>query len=283
MHTHLDCYPCFLRQALSAARRAGADEVHQRLILQRTCAELQTLPADATPPQMAERIHRLVRAEVDNPDPYLDAKQEATRAALERYPVLRERVRTAADPLNMAIRISIAGNIIDFGVFETYDLDATVERVLAQPFAVDDRSALQSALAETEEVLFLADNAGETVFDRVLIETLGRPVCYVVKGGPVINDATRADALAAGIDTVAEIIDNGSEAVGTLIETCSPAFRARLAAAELVIAKGQANYESLSSGQAPCTAPLFFLLQAKCGVIAEDLGVPIGSIIARRR
>lgn len=283
MRTYLDCYSCFLRQALSAARRAGADEHQQRLILQRTCAELQALPETATPPQMAERIHRLVRTEVDHPDPYLAAKQEATRAALERYPVLREHVRTAEEPLDVAIRISIAGNIIDFGIFETYDLDATVDRVLAQPFAIDDRPRLHAALADAREVLFLADNAGETVFDRVLIEALDRPVCYVVKGSPVINDATREDAQAAGIDAIAEVIDNGSDAVGTLVASCSPAFRARLAAADLVIAKGQANYESLSSGPPHCTAPIFFLLQAKCSVIAADLGVATGSIIARQR
>jgi uncharacterized protein with ATP-grasp and redox domains len=283
MRTYLDCYPCFLRQALSAARRAGADEDQQRLILQRTCAELQTLPERATPPQMAERIHRLVRAEVDHSDPYLAAKQEATRAALERYPVLREHVRTADEPLDAAIRISIAGNIIDFGIFETYDLDATVDRVLTQPFAIDDRPRLRAALADAREVLFLADNAGETVFDRVLIEALDRPVCYVVKGSPVINDATREDAQAAGIDAIAEVMDNGSDAVGTLVERCSTAFRARLAAADLVIAKGQANYESLSSGPPPCGAPIFFLLQAKCSVIAAELGVATGSIIARQR
>ena len=283
MRTYLDCYSCFLRQALSAARRAGADEDQQRLILQRTCAELQALPETATPPQIAERIHRLVRAEVDHSDPYLAAKQEATRAALERYPVLREHVRTADEPLDAAIRISIAGNIIDFGIFETYDLDATVDRVLTQPFAIDDRPRLRAALADAREVLFLADNAGETVFDRVLIEALDRPVCYVVKGSPVINDATREDAQAAGIDAIAEVMDNGSDAVGTLVERCSTAFRARLAAADLVIAKGQANYESLSSGPPPCGAPIFFLLQAKCSVIAAELGVATGSIIARQR
>jgi hypothetical protein len=192
-------------------------------------------------------------------------------------------VRTADEPLDAAIRISIAGNIIDFGIFETYDLDATVDRVLTQPFAIDDRPRLRAALADAREVLFLADNAGETVFDRVLIEALDRPVCYVVKGGPVINDATREDAQAAGIDAIAEVMDNGSDAVGTLVERCSTAFRARLAAADLVIAKGQANYESLSSGPPPCGAPIFFLLQAKCSVIAAELGVATGSIIARQR
>ncbi len=190
MRTYLDCYPCFLRQALSAARRAGADEIQQREILQHTCAELQTLPPDATPPQMAERIHRLVRAEVHNPDPYLAAKQEATQAALERYPTLSERVRGAADPLDAAIRISIAGNIIDFGIFETYDLDATVERVLEQSFAIDHRPELRAALGNAREVLFLADNAGETVFDRALIEILDLPVTYAVKVSSVLNDAT---------------------------------------------------------------------------------------------
>ena len=113
------------------------------------------------------------------------------------------------------------------------------------------------------------------MFDRVLIETLAKPVTYVVKGGPILNDATRQDALAAGLDWIATIVDNGSNAPGTLIELCSEEFRSRLTAADLIIAKGQANYESLSG----TNAPIFFLLQAKCPVIARDLGVLVRSIV----
>jgi uncharacterized protein with ATP-grasp and redox domains len=133
-------------------------------------------------------------------------------------------------------------------------------------------------LHESPAILYLADNAGETVFDRVLIEHLDRPVTYVVKAAPIINDATFEDAVAAGIDRIAEIIDNGSNAPGTLLDQCSEAFLESFHQAELIIAKGQANYESLSREP----APIFFLLQAKCRVIARDLGVATGDIILRQ-
>jgi len=165
------------------------------------------------------------------------------------------------------------------GVNDSYDLEATLNRVLKQTFAINDLESLRSSLANSSSILYLADNAGETVFDRVLIETLDSPVTYVVKAGPIINDATWEDAISAGINLVAEIIDNGSEGVGTLLEDCSVSFLESFNLAELIIAKGQANYESLSDTQ----APLFFLLQAKCNIIAQDMGVTEGAIVLKKQ
>jgi len=277
--TNFDCYPCFLRQALSAARRADAADDQQRQILLSVMAELGNLPKDATPPQMAYKIHRQVRELTNNSDPYRQAKKEATQQALVLYPRLKERVHWSSQPLETALRIAIAGNIIDLGVAESYDLEATLERVLRQGLAINDLEAFRTALMESRSILYLADNAGETVFDRVLIETLNQSVTYVVKASPIINDATRADAIAAGINQVTEIIDNGSDAPGTLLDQCSKPFCDRFTQAELIIAKGQANYESLSGNP----APIFFLLQAKCSVIARSLGVAKGGIILKQQ
>jgi len=279
MKTSLDCYPCFLRQALSASRRAGATEDQQKEILLHTMDQLAGLPGDATPPEMALQIHQQVREQTQNGDPYREAKEQATRQTLSLYPMLKEKVEAASDPLETAARIAIAGNIIDLGVAESYDLQANLERVLIQELAIDSLGALKKALHGSSEILYLADNAGETVFDRVFIETLDRPVTYVVKASPIINDATREDAIEAGIHRVAQIIDNGSNAPGTLLDHCSGSFLGRFHDAKLVIAKGQANYESLSQE----LAPIFFLLQAKCDVIARDLGVAKGSIVLKRQ
>lgn len=279
MKTYLDCYPCFLRQALSAARRVGASEAVQQIILSKTMTVLQALPARSTPPEIAYKVHQIVRQETATVDPYKLAKDQATDEALALYPVLKKKVATAVDPLEIAVRIAIAGNIIDLGVSDNYDIKTTLNRVLTQPFAINDLPALRQALSECRSVLYLADNAGETVFDRVLIETLNKPVTYVVKGGPIINDATREDAISAGIDQIAELIDNGSQAPGTLFEQCSAFFLQRFEQAELVIAKGQANYESLSEKP----APLFFLLQAKCNVIARDLGIAEMDIVIKQQ
>ena len=283
MKTYLDCYPCFLRQALSAARRADASDDQQRQILLKTMEQLASLPADATPPQMASRIHRQVRQLTNSSDPYRQAKDDATQQALALYPKLKELVSHLSEPLETALRIAIAGNIIDLGVKENYDLEATLERVLRQEMAINDIEALRTALVEHRSILYLADNAGETVFDRVLIETLDQSIIYVVKASPTINDATREDAIAAGIDQVAEIIDNGSDAPGTLLDQCSKPFRDRFSRAKLIIAKGQANYESLSDNPSPSPSSIFFLLQAKCSVIARNLGVDEGSVILKQQ
>ncbi|BCG63545.1 MAG: hypothetical protein methR_P1269 [Methyloprofundus sp.] len=279
MKTYLDCYPCLMRQALSAARRAGASENKQHKVLLKTMEELSAFPTDSTPPQLAYRIHQRVQKLTNNIDPYRNDKDQATQLALALYPELKRKVSQASDPLEMAVRIAIAGNIIDLGVADSYDLEATLERVLTHAFAISDLAALRNALAQSASVLYLADNAGETVFDRVLIETLDVPVNYVVKAGPIINDATREDAVAAGIESVANIIDNGANAPGTLLDQCSELFRKRFAQADLIIAKGQANYESLSDS----SAPIFFLLQAKCNVIARDLDVAEGGTILKQQ
>ncbi len=279
MQTYLDCYPCFLRQALSAARRVGADPEVQHAVMQELLAVLQDFPPGATPPEIAYRVHRIVRAKIDVEDPYREAKAESTRQALAFYSQAKELVARADDPLDVAVRLSIAGNIIDLGVSDHHDdLEATVERVLAQPFAIHDDRAMRARLAEADHVLFLADNAGETVFDRVLIEALPVPVVYAVKGGPTLNDATLEDAVAAGLDGCATVVTNGADLPGTVLSLCSEQFRRRFHAAPLVIAKGQGNYETLSDAG----PRVFCLLQVKCPVIGRDLGAPVGSIVLRQ-
>lgn len=173
------------------------------------------------------------------------------------------------------MRLAIAGNIIDLGVSDQYDLEASIERVLVTEPAINHLAQLRQTLSQAKQVLFLADNAGETVMDRLLIEQLPCPVTYVVKGGPAVNDATREDAIDAGIEQVSELIDNGAATLGTLLGRCSDEFRQRFEEAELIISKGMANYESLNDSR----PGIFFLLQAKCAVVAADLGVEEKSLV----
>lgn len=278
MKTYLDCYPCFLRQALEAARHSGVDEERQRVVLNRALDALRELSPSSTPPEIGDLIHRIVREESRNPDPYREQKDAATERALALYPRLKALVAEAGDPLERAVRLAVAGNIIDLAPARDYDLWETVERVLRQPFAIEDAVFFREALGRAEMVLYLADNAGETVFDRVLVETLESPVTYAVKGGPILNDATLHDALAAGLDGVAKVVSTGSDAPGTILNRCSDEFRRLYQEAQMVIAKGQANYETLSSeGER-----VFLLLQTKCPVIARDVGVPEASIVLKQ-
>ncbi|MCD6519188.1 MAG: DUF89 family protein [Anaerolineae bacterium] len=281
MRTYLDCYPCFLRQALEAARAVGADERTQHAVLVHVMAELTMMDLSNTPPEIGHQIHRLIRNKMNVDDPFAEIKAKSTREALALYPKLKELVAQAQDPLECAVRLAIAGNVIDLAQVDAPSdrqaMWASVEEIIQQPFAIGDLDLLKEKLAQTERVLYLSDNAGETVFDRVLIETMKVPTTYVVKGAPVLNDATAEDAIAAGIGLVADIIANGADAPGTILAHCSPKFRDTFEQAELIIAKGQANYETLSDYD----RNIFFLLKVKCPVIAQDIGVPVGSIVCK--
>jgi len=276
---YLDCYPCFVRQAIEAARLTGADEAGQLAVLHCVLEALQHVEPGSTPPEMGGHIHRLIRAQTGNSDPYREVKARNTEEALAVYPRLKQLVSKATDPFDRALRLAIAGNIIDCGVSGEYDLWTSIERVLGQRWGIDDSGPLKEALKSAPLALYLADNAGETVFDRLLIEQLHPvPVTYAVKSGPVLNDATRQDALAAGLDRVAHVVSTGCDEPGTILERCSQEFRRLYDKAEVIIAKGQGNYETLSTGG----KRLFFLLQVKCPVIARDIGVPTGSIVVKR-
>ena len=279
MKTYLDCYACFVRQALQATRMVGLGPRRQEEIVKEVLKTLIDIDPASTPPEIGGLIHQLVRKEAGDQDPYQAAKEESTREALALYPAMKQLLETSDNPFETAVRLSIAGNIIDFAIVERPDdLWQTVERVLDQDFARDDVQELEQACSQADWVLFLADNAGETVFDRLLIEQIDVPVYYAVKGQAIINDATYQDAVDAGVDQIAEIISNGSDMPGTILSTCSPDFRERFREAEVIIAKGQANYETLSEKG----DRIFFLLQTKCPVIARDVGVPIRSIVAKR-
>lgn len=279
MRTYLDCYPCFLKQALNAARRGNATSQQQFSVMKKVLSLLGEVPENKTPPEIGYRVHAIVRDEIGVSDPYEETKKSSTRQALALYPKLKSLVMESENKLETAIRLSIAGNILDFGVSDRpADLRQTIEHALRAPLTINDLEILRSKIDEVDWLLFLADNAGETVFDRVLIEALALPVIYGVKGGPILNDATLEDAIMAGLDKCAQLISNGSNALGTILDLCSDEFRRVYLDAPLIIAKGQANYETLSEAG----EQVFCLLQVKCAVIGCDLDVPLGSLIVRR-
>lgn len=282
MKTYLDCMPCFVRQSLEAIRHATEDRsVHEQVvkaILQLT----GSMDMRQSPPAVGQQIHRWVRNLSGNPDPYRQVKEKFNRIALDMYPELRQRVNRADNPLETAIRLAIAGNIIDFGVFgdvQKSDLDKTIDRCIQEDFDITVLEEFKEAIQAAGRILYLADNAGEIVFDRLLIEQLPlEKITVAVKGSPVINDATMADAEAVGLTAMVKVIDNGSDAPGTLLPCCSESFRYAFENADLIIAKGQGNYETLSDRD----SPIYFLLKVKCPVIAEHIGCRTGRMFFQK-
>jgi uncharacterized protein with ATP-grasp and redox domains len=185
----------------------------------------------------------------------------------------------AADRLEGSARIAIAGNVIDFGIYESIDLDRAIDESFSLPLTAVEFHAFSRAVQNARRILYLCDNAGEIVFDRILLEILrdmGKEVTAVVKGSAVINDATLEDARAAGLFECASVIDNGNDGIGTLLEACSPRFMSEYGAADLIISKGQANYETLVQEQ---DERIFFLFKVKCPVVASFIKRANGDIV----
>jgi uncharacterized protein with ATP-grasp and redox domains len=278
LNVHIECYPCFLRQTALAVDLGTTDEALKMHIMKAVLRDMEGADMHKTPAHATTGMHRIIR-QMLGCDPFEGIKQEYNKKALELYPSLKETVRNSDDPLHTASRLAVAGNVIDFGIYTSVDIEGTVERSLNEPFAVEDYQRFKDEMDRADNVLYLLDNAGEVVFDRLLIEELlerGREVVAVVKGSPVINDCTMIDAEGAGLAGVCEVMDNGSDAVGTILETTSPAFNDVFNDnSSLVISKGQGNFETLMGER----KNMFFLFQSKCGVLSRFLGLETGSML----
>jgi len=281
MKTYLDCVPCFVRQTLEASRMVTDDSTIHEKILRAVIDELNIMSFQNPPPLMAQKIHKIVREMTNNKDPYKKIKKRFNKFILKLYPDLKKKVEESVNPFETAVCLAIAGNIIDFGVTSTVDeakVNETIDYCLAEKIAANYLTEFEGAVSKAENIYYLGDNAGEIVFDKLLIEQLlPKKVTFVVKGGPIINDVTFEDAEDVGITDLAKVVDNGSDAPGTILDLCSDEFKIKLNEADLIISKGQANYESLSDQ----SKNIIFLLKAKCPVITRDIGCNLGDMVLK--
>jgi len=286
MKTYLDCLPCLVSQALKAARAATDDEEVQRQVVDAVAAMIPELSLGLKPPEIAQRGYRLINQITGNNDPFRQAKVETNRAALALWPKLKQLVEQSTDRLFTACKLAIFANSIDFGPdFEHGNIETIIDEATtcSLPLAVNNYDWLRSNLKNSQSLLYLGDNAGEIVFDRLLIGEIHRvkelETYFVVREKPVINDATVDDALAVGMDRVARVVSNGSDAPATILSQCSAELQRLYHSADIVIAKGQGNYESLEGEP----GNIFFFLRAKCPLIAELLGVSVGDCVLKRQ
>lgn len=279
LKTYLDCIPCFLRQALEASRMAtDDDEVHEKIV-NKVLDELSEISLEGKkPPDIADRVHYIVRKVAGGVDPYKEVKKEHNDRALYIYPKLKDLVEKADDRLYTSIKLAIAGNTVDLGPGHEINIEETLDEVLDKELAIDNNDKFKSSLEAADEIFYLADNAGEIVFDKLLLRELdGMDIKFFVKDGPILNDAMEKDAEYVGIPELAEIdvISNGMP--GPTPKRDSEEFLEKLNKTDMVISKGQGNYEALSESD----ANIFFLLKAKCPVIADDIGVDEGDLILK--
>lgn len=280
MITRYECIPCFVRQASEALTQSIGDVEDRECVMRKLLGEIAAADWSGTPPAMAQRLYRTIRELAGNADPYKVIKKEMNCMAEGMMCRLRKLMAESASPREDAVRLAIVGNLLDSGaktMLSAKDLLQHLTSMMAQPLNGDPLSLFRDA-AHSTSILYLADNAGEIYFDRLLIEMLPlSKITVVVRGSPTVNDATMKDAVAAGITEIVPVIGNGSDAPGTIIEDCSKEFRRLFEYSDFIIAKGQGNYETLSE----CKKRICFLLTVKCQVISDHIGAPVGSMVVK--
>lgn len=276
MRTSPECIPCLKRQIRYAAQLATADPEREQEVVAQATALLDLVDPAISPPENAMAIYETINRISGNPDPFLALKQASNATATELRPRLEERLRKATDPLHAAIKLAVAGNIIDYGSHHDFDIEATITTCLDRDFAQDHYQEFRRDLAQMPgngTILYLGDNCGEIVFDGIVIRMLaqqGNRVVLALKEGPIINDALVADGQEAGLGRYCEVISNGTTCPGTPLSQCSPEFQRLFNSADLIISKGQGNFETLSH----TPGPIYFLLTVKCAVVARHLTEP---------
>lgn len=290
MRSPLDCVVCLTRQSLEAARLATPDVDLQRQVLERTFRILLENGLTTPSPVLGTKIHRALREISGESDPYYAEKKRHNRLALDQLPRLRRRIAASPTPFETTVRLAIAGNSIDLalGALEESKIEAALDAGLDQTL-VGSVAELEKAIRAADSILYLTDNAGEIVFDRLLIETLisadfGKRITVALRGAPILNDALLEDAEEVGLSALVPTIGNGSDGLGVHFDATSQEFNDAFVSADLVIAKGLANWETLASDPGPLhPKKIAFLFKAKCPFIAEEVGARLGDLIVSIR
>ncbi len=276
MEIHPHCLPCLAGLAHKGVAAATDAPSLQINTLQKALAALAAHNPQHPAPLAAAAIQKIITRETGCKDPYKAAKEESTRLALALLPGLRKQVEDSDAPMDTALRLAIAGNIIDFATLGRLDESELTRHMdsAAHHGVTGDMEALIQRLDQAENILWITDNAGEIVFDRLVLEQLPHhKLTLAVRGGAALNDATLTDARASDIPDTIRIMDTGLALPGTWVTASSPRFQKTFQGADLIIAKGQGNFETLDH-----TDPrILFLFQVKCPVIAQNAGHPVGS------
>ncbi len=272
MNAYPQCIPCLINQGLNAVRKLNLDKKIEKEIAVRSLKLLSKFDSfDKSPAYYAYFIQQIVKDITGKEDPFYAQKKLANRIALDLLKEIKPMRNSQEDSLAFSLKVSAVGNYIDFAIRGDFDLRRDVLNLMNSEFVVWDYETFKKKLKGAERVFIIGDNAGEIAFDKILVEELlsmGKEVLYGVKGKPILNDATYEDAEEVSMTKLCKVIDNGSDKVGTWLEDCSEEFRNTFYASDLVISKGQANFETLSDAN----REVFFLLVAKCEPIASETG-----------
>ncbi len=296
MITKPDCTECLVKQYHQICRMCGIDENSPENCSDKIRPKIVEMSTGRTPPEAASAFFQFIAETTGIKDPYKDIKKASNKAAMSLYPMLKKRVSSSETPFAEALTLAIAGNLIDFGAKIDLDLSEALTEILAQPFFdnIKNNDNFNNDLFRLEDfyndlknfknITYLADNAGEIVFDRVFIETIldefpEKNITLAVRGGPALNDVLVEDAKTVGLDRITEVISSGAAIPGTVLSACSDQFLNKLYSSDLIISKGQGNYETLSGEELP---PTWFLFKIKCRVVAAHAKGPEGILVLKK-
>ncbi|MGZ7159148.1 MAG: damage-control phosphatase ARMT1 family protein [Methanobacterium sp.] len=279
MKAYYECAPCFLRQAKEALNLATDEEAVKMEVMEElvkiVCSDFNS---QAVSNEIGTKIHRTIKDKTGNEDPYILEKRKGNEIALKFLPRIRKIIEVNHE-LETYAKAAIVGNLIDFGALGVdYDIETGIISNMGSDIALNHVSELEKELKNAKSVLYLADNNGEIVFDKLFIQKLTEydvDVTVALKERPILNDACVEDAEQIGLDKVAKLVSTGTDSIGIIYGDMSDEFKEIFNKADVVIAKGLGNYEGLTAMELG-TKPVFCLLNAKCGPIARDIGVNIG-------
>jgi uncharacterized protein with ATP-grasp and redox domains len=278
-----ECIPCLTSRVLYEAK-LSTNDVKTQLKAEEAAAKAMCSTGFEGPiALLSTDVHRAVYRVLGNDDPYREVKRLANETAGKLLPTVRSNIQMSRDPFRSAVIAAIIGNTFDFGVLgfdvATDDFEKEVATIYRHGLDIDDTDAIKALI---EDVVYIADNVGEIVYDGLLIEQLrrlGGHVTLVVRGGYILTDATMEDVWEFGLDKVADrVLTTGSNAIGINIDEISTELSDILPQASLIIAKGMANYEMLSEYP---FKPVAYLMRVKCAPVAESVGAQVGDFIAK--
>ncbi len=277
-------YECLICQIKALPKRLelfNIPEEKRNVLVTEFIREIADIDLDKSySPEVTRNLLEKLKQHSGISDPFEKEKEESIRELMAHYDEFKNRIAESGDPFDTALRLAIAGNIIDFGPTHNFDVWGTIDKVLHSQFAVNDSTKLRTEIAKAQTILYLGDNCGENVLDKLFLETLNHPnVYFAVRDQPVLNDATLKEASEIGLPGIATLISNGDDTPSTLLHRVSPDFKKIYDSADLIISKGMGNYEGLMDESDP---RLFFLLMIKCPMIGRKIGAPEGSFVVKR-
>lgn len=279
-----DCIICNLNIILRTLRIINKDENFLIENMKKAIGGISKVNKKLFPPELGGIVYKIIINSTNVKDPYKDIKRKQNNLILSNYFNLRKTILNTKNPLFEAVKFAIIGNVIDFGINEVIDFEEDIKNSIKKEIAINDYNLFERDLKSSKSILYIGDNSGEVVFDKLLISLIKEiypdiDITFACRSEPVINDVLIEDALQVGIDKYAKVISSGMNLPGTILRYVNNEFMEELRRSDLVIAKGQGNFEGLEEEK---MEKIYFLLKAKCNVVANYLGCRVGDLIIKK-